>query len=431
MNPVPAGLLEPGPAGHFFESSLRMKQIFSSLAARLLALTLAAAMAGCGSGGGSSTAASAAGAANPPPVATSPAATGGGTAVTPPADAGATAGAMRDLTSMQLSTMMSPGINLGNTLEAIPSETAWGEPLTTQTIMDAYKAAGFKTVRIPVAWSQYADASFTISASWMARVTQVVQMAHKAGLIAIVNIHWDGGWMNHPTYDQQAAINSRLTKFWTQIANNFKDYDDTLLFAGSNEVGQDNTYGPPTAEYAAVQNSFNQTFVDAVRATGGNNATRHLVVQGYFTNIDHTVATNTVPTDTVANRLFMEVHYYDPYDFTLNADSAIWQWGATATDPAATETWANEPWADTEFQKMKTRFGDQGVPVLVGEYGAYAKAKYPGMDAYAKKWVAYVTHSMVQHGLVPVYWDTGGLFDRSTGAQKDPETISLIVNSSK
>jgi endoglucanase len=396
-----------------------MKRIFPSMAAGLLSLALAAALSSCGGGGG--------GSAGAPPAATS---NGSGTPASTDGNS-ASASGMRDLTSLQLSALMSPGINLGNTLEAIPAETSWGNPVPTQTLMDAYKAAGFKTVRIPVAWSQYADTTDNISPTWMAHVTQVVDMAHRAGLYAIINIHWDGGWMNHTTYDQKAAINNKLTRFWTQIANNFKNYDDTLLFAGTNEVGQENTWGAPTAEYAAVQNSFNQTFVNAVRATGGNNARRHLVVQGYFTNIGYTYDTNTVPTDTVANRLFMEVHYYDPYDFTLNGDSAIWQWGANATDPTATETWADEPWADAQFQKMKTRFVDQNVPVLVGEYGSYLKSKFPQMNTYRKNWIQYVTHSMFQHGLVPVYWDTGGLIDRNTGSQLDPEAIGLIVNASK
>ena len=339
-------------------------------------------------------------------------------------------GVMRDLTSVQLSGLMAPGINLGNTMEAIPNEQAWNPVLTTQATMDGYKAAGFKTVRIPMAWSQYADANYNISPTWMARVTQVVDYARKAGLYTVINIHWDGGWMNHPTYDQQAAINTKLAKFWTQIANNFRDYDDTLLFAGSNEVGMENTWGPPTTEWAAVQNSFNQTFVDTVRATGGNNGRRHLVVQGYFTNIDITTATNTVPSDSVPNRLFMEVHYYDPYNFTLNGDSNIWQWGSIAKDAWATETWANEPWVDDQFQKMKSRFVDQGVAVLVGEYGAYLKSNFPD-STYRNYWTQYITHSIVQHGGVPVWWDTGELIDRATGAQKVPALIGTIVNAAK
>ena len=340
-------------------------------------------------------------------------------------------GAMRDLTSVQLSKLMVPGINLGNTLEAIPNETSWNPTLTSQATMDGYKAAGFKSVRIPVAWTQYADANYNISPTWMARVKQVVDYARKAGLYAMINIHWDGGWMNHPTYDRQAAINDKLAKFWTQIATAFRDYDDTLLFAGTNEVGMENTWGQPTAEWAAVQNSFNQTFVNTVRATGGNNAKRHLVVQGYFTNIDITTATNTVPNDTVANRLFMEVHYYDPYNFTLNGNSTIWQWGANATDASATETWANESWVDSQFQKMKSRFVDQGVAVIIGEYGAYLKSQYPGMNPYRHDWARYVTRSIVQHGQVPMWWDTGELIDRKTGAQKVPDLIGTIVNAAK
>jgi len=341
-------------------------------------------------------------------------------------------GTMRDITSVDLSKLMAPGINLGNTLEAIPSEWSWGAPATTQATMDGYKAAGFKTVRIPVAWSQYADADNNISPTWLARVKQVVDYARKSGLYVMINVHWDGGWLNHPTYDTQAATDAKLTRFWIQIANTFKDYDDYLLFAGTNEVGMDAPWGTPISpEWAAVQNGYNQTFVNAVRATGGNNARRHLVVQAYFTNIDNAVAINTVPTDTIANRLFMEVHYYDPYDFTLNGDSNIWQWGAGATDPSAVETWADEPWVDNELQKMKTKFVDQGIPVIVGEYGAYSKARFPDMPRYRRAWADYITRSMVQHGAVPVWWDTGELVDRVTGAQKVPDVISTIVNAAR
>jgi endoglucanase len=351
----------------------------------------------------------------------------GGASATPHAPATA----MRDLTSVQLSKELVPGINLGNTLEALPAETSWGQPLTTQAVMNGYKAAGFKSVRIPVAWSQYADADHTISPAWMARVKQVVDYARKAGLYVVINVHWDGGWMDHPTYDRQAAINAKLTRFWIQIANTFKDYDDHLLFAGTNEVGMEKTTGTPKPEWIDVQNGFNQTFVNVVRATGGNNARRHLVVQGYFTNIDITTASNTVPKDTVPNRLFMEVHYYDPYNFTLNGKSAIWQWGRMATDPAATEAWAQEPWADSQFRKMKERFIDKGVGVIVGEYGAYVKPTYPEMAAQRRYWAQYVTRSIVQHGGVPMWWDTGELIDRNTGAQKLPDVVSTIVDAAK
>lgn len=347
-------------------------------------------------------------------------------------------------TPTQVAQTLSPGINLGNTLEAIngngpfPYSTSqegyWGNPPVNQAIFNAYAAAGFKSVRIPVAWSQYADANNNISPFWLARVKQVVDYARNAGLYVIINIHWDGGWMNTTTYAAQAGINAKVTTFWTQIANEFQGYDNHLIFAGTNEVGQANTYGAPTAEYCAVQNSFNQTFVNAVRATGGANASRYLAVQAYFTNIDYATTCNAnLPTDSASSRLMMEVHYYDPYDFTINGSSTVWEWGATATDPtdpAQDETWANESYVDGQFQKMQTTFVNKGVPVIMGEYGAYPKPAHP-VDTYTNAWAKYVTHSAFTHGVVPMWWDTGGTFDRTTGAQKTPTLISTLVSAAK
>ncbi|CAM4025298.1 glycoside hydrolase family 5 protein [Roseateles saccharophilus] len=374
-------------------------------------------LAGCG-GGGSAAAAPAADAPAPAPAAATPTTTG-----------------MRALTSLQLSQLMGAGWNLGNALESIGGETAWGNPATTQALLTAVKAAGFKTVRIPVSWKQYADANDVISTTWMSRVAEVVGYAQAAGLYAIINIHWDGGWMQ-PTFAQQAMANARITKFWTQIANQFRSHDDTLLFAGTNEVMVTGDYGTPTAEYVSVQNGFNQQFVNAVRATGGNNAVRHLVVQSFNTNIDHALNFAVMPTDPAKDRLMMEVHDYDPYDFTLNDKSSIWQWGAGATDPAATETWANEAYTDAQFQKMKARFVDQGIPVILGEFAAIRRTEYADAETYRLAWNTYIARSAWTHGLVPVYWDAGaardnhssGLFDRATGDQVYPAIVDALVN---
>ena len=353
------------------------------------------------------------------------------------AAASTAAPATHDITALQMAHQMGAGWNLGNSLEATGGETAWGNPPATRALFDAVRAAGFRTVRIPLAWKQYGDADDRIGAAWMARVTRVVDDARAAGLVVIINIHWDGGWIQ-PTVARQAAVNARLATFWTQIANNFKGYDDQLLFAGTNEVMVEGDYKPPTAEVAAVQNGFNQVFVDAVRATGGNNATRFLVVQGFNTNIDITEATARLPADTARDRLMMEVHYYDPYDFTLNAASGIWQWGATATDPKATEPWADEAHVDAQFEKMKTRFVDRGVPVILGEFAAISRTERPGAEAYRIRWNRYVARSAATHGAVPVYWDPGstgnhssGLFDRKTGAQVYPALVSAIVDAVK
>lgn len=329
---------------------------------------------------------------------------------------------------------LSPGLNYGNTLEAIPTATSWGNPVPSDAWFKAVKAAGFKSVRIPVAWSQYADSELKIKPEWMAQVTNVARMATRSGLYAMVNIHWDGGWMQ-PTHAKQAAVTAKLAKFWTQIATNFKNFDDHLLFAGTNEVMVDGDYGPPKPEYAEVQNGFNQTFVSAVRATGGKNKTRFLVVQAFNTNIDSAIKFNaTLPQDPAKGRLMFEVHYYDPYNFTLNDKSDIWQWGANATDPKATETWANEGYADAQFQKVKAAFVDRGVPVLLGEYATGLKKKFPGMRPFQKDWVRQITRSAYRHGVVPMYWDVGyesGLFNRTSGAQQDRELIRIIVEAAR
>ncbi|HEY8977788.1 MAG TPA: glycoside hydrolase family 5 protein [Burkholderiaceae bacterium] len=331
----------------------------------------------------------------------------------------------------ELTTQMTPGINLGNTMEALPNETAWGNPVPSQALMDGYRAAGFRSVRIPLAWRPYEDSRHQIDHKWMAHVREVVDQARRAGLYVMINTHWDGGWMNHPTYDHQAAIQAQLAAYWSQIATEFKDYDEHLLFAGSNEVGVENSVAPPTPEQAAVQNAFNQTFVDTVRAAGGRNATRYLVVQSFSTNIGHAIQFSTIPRDPVPGRLLMEVHYYDPFNFTINGKSTVWQWGKRATDRAASDPWADEPWVDKQFDSMKTHYVDHGVGVIVGEYGAYAKPEFPGSAPYIRDWARYVTGAIRRNGLVPMWWDTGALVDRRTGAQKDPELIQAIVGASR
>ncbi|RYZ48831.1 MAG: endoglucanase, partial [Chitinophagaceae bacterium] len=295
---------------------------------------------------------------------------------------------MRNLSSLSLAQELKIGWNLGNSLEAIGGETAWGNPMVTQQLIDAVKAAGFNAVRIPVAWSRFTDAAtFKIDPAWMARVEEVVNYVLKNKMYAIINMHWDGGWMQ-PTYAKQEYVNNRLRTMWQQVAVRFRNYDDHLLFAGTNEVMVDGDYGTPKQEYYTVQNSFNQTFVTAVRATGGRNAYRHLVVQGFNTNIDHAVNFLTIPTDPTPQRMMVEVHYYDPYNFSLNENSNITQWGKDATDGSKTETWANEAYVDAQFQKVKTKFIDKGYPVILGEYGAIARLNL-GSDAANTEHAAY------------------------------------------
>lgn len=341
---------------------------------------------------------------------------------------------MRNLNSVAFSQLLGYGFNIGNSLDAVGGETAWGNPLITQDLMDSIKAAGFNAIRLPVAWSQFSDDDdFVIDSQWLARVKQVVDYAYASELYVVMNMHWDGGWMQ-PTYNQQEEVNHRLSVMWQQIALYFRDYDDHLLFAGTNEVMVEGDYSSPIEEYYTVQNSFNQSFVNAVRATGGRNAYRQLVVQGFNTNIDHTINFAVLPQDTQSNRLMVEVHFYDPYNFTLNENSQITQWGANADDPDKVETWANENYVDTQFNNMKTHFIDQGVGVILGEFGAISRLNIAQHEGFRVDWNRYVAESAIGHGLVPFYWDNGftgnygmGVFERNSGEEAYPAIIDAVT----
>lgn len=392
----------------------------------MLAVAVALCLSACGGGDGGS---GGGGSTTPTPTPSPP--------PPPPPPALASLG-----TPDQVVQAMAPGINFGNTLEALDTwetapfsvskETVWGNPAASQLIFNAYAAAGFKSVRIPVTWTQYTDAQGNIAPFWLARVKQVVDYARAAGLYVIINIHNDS-WVI-PDFAHQADANAKMKSYWKQIATYFADYDNHLLFAGTNEVAMPNVYSAPTVENCTVQSGFNQAFVDAVRATGGNNASRTLVIQHYATNIDWGLdicKEATLPTDSVANRLIVEIHYYTPFDFVDGGPTYAthWQWGAIATDPSILNPCCQEAYVRDEFDRMKTAYISKSVPVIMGEYGASPKSSGPGAGnhSYTNYWTGYVTYAAVQRGVVPMNWDTGDMIDRNTGAIKDSGLVNAIM----
>jgi aryl-phospho-beta-D-glucosidase BglC (GH1 family) len=330
-------------------------------------------------------------------------------------------------TAATVASGMTVGWNLGNTLESICGETAWGNPTVTQTLIDKVKAAGFNSIRIPAAWNCHATNN-TIDTAWLARVKQVVDYAINDGMYVILNEHWDDGWLeNHVTYADQAAVNAKQQTYWTQIANYFKSYDQHLLFAGTNETHQD--YNTPTTEYITVQQSYLQTFVNAVRATGGNNASRTLIVQTYNTNIQHGLNYFTMPTDSASSRLMVEVHYYDPYDYTLNPSGSCMAWGAPYTQYSGC-SWAQESYMDSTFASVKAKWVNAGVPVILGEYGVVARS---GLNLASRAYyLKYLNTSAKNNGIKAFYWDNGvtaefSLFDRNSGATIDQTALTAIM----
>ena len=341
-------------------------------------------------------------------------------------------------TAQHIANQMKAGWNMGNTLEAIGGETAWGGAKTTQALIDSVKKAGFNTVRIPVAWFSHSDTiTSMIDEAWMTRVKEVVDYCINDDLYIIINMHWDLGWLeNRVNKANENIVNDRLYVYWSQIADYFRDYDEHLLFAGANEPNVEN------AEGMNILMSFHQTFIDAVRETGGNNSSRCLIIQGPSTDIDKTNRLmKTMPNDEIENRLMVEIHYYTPYQFCLMSGDASWgkmfyYWGKnfhSSTDVTRNSTWGEEVELDRLFGLMKTKFVDKGIPVILGEFGAYKRKLSPPSDQdlhnksveYFNK---YVVKSALSKGLIPYYWDTNmGLFNRSKGTVIDRGLLNALM----
>jgi aryl-phospho-beta-D-glucosidase BglC (GH1 family) len=337
------------------------------------------------------------------------------------------------------------GISIGNALDTIGGETALANPRITPALIRLVGQSGFTAVRLPTSWDQYADQrTGRISAAWLARVQQVVQWCVDCGLYVIVNIHSDGGWLdNHVAPGAQAAVNARQKAYWEQIATTLRGFDEHLMFASANE--------PPAndASQMAILMSYHRTFVDAVRSTGGRNAYRVLVVQGPGADIDLTYnLMDTMPADTVPHRQMAEIHYTTPYQFTLMTGDAGWgnpfyYWGAgnhSATDTAHNATWGEEADLEVLYAKMKRKFVDKGIPVVMGEFGAIRRsAALAGANLRlhldARAWfLNYAARRAVANGLLPFYRDTGGMgnngtaiFDRHTAAVFDRQALDALI----
>ena len=356
------------------------------------------------------------------------------------------AGEMRDITTMELVKDMGIGINLGNTFEACPDwygedwiakwsegkpnnyETAWGSPVVTKEMIEGIAKAGFGVLRIPVAWSNMMehDGTYTINSEYDARIHEVVDWTLESGMYAIINIHWDGGWVNNFPDDKDESM-KRYTHMWEQIADSFKDYDDYLVFESQNEeLGWDKIWNPwgstdGKAESYALCNEINQEFVDTVRSSGGNNAERHLLISGYNTSIERTCDPLFKMPNDPANRMAISVHYYSPAGFAILEEDADWG--------KAVSTWGSD--ADyqslrNDMSMMKTNFTDKGIPVIVGEYGCPNKNKEPES---VRRFLSSVCEEAYKCGHCPVMWSTpGGHYDRDTCKMADQELQKALYN---
>ncbi len=331
------------------------------------------------------------------------------------------------------------GWNLGDTLEPPCGEGCWGPP-ASQALINGVANAGFNTIRIPCAWDSHANQStYQIDPVYLARVKQVVDWCLATNLYVIINDHWDDGWLeNNIGTSVDPTINAKMNSYWSQIATNFAGYNNHLLFAGANEPNVS------TAAQMSTLMTYYNTFISAVRGTGGSNTSRWLVVQGPSTDIDTTYnLMNTLPADPTPGRLMVEVHYYSPWNFCGLTSDQTWGnmfyfWGQayhSTVDPSRNATWGEEDYLDAEFQKMTDQFVSQGIPVMIGEFGAMKRTTLsePDLDLHLASrtyFHKYVADSARSHGMSPFFWDTPGAgqsIDWTTGAVYDPDNVTALT----
>lgn len=331
-----------------------------------------------------------------------------------------------DNEAIQFCMSMGIGWNLGNQMDAhyngCSYEDGWGNKLATQQTFNGVRKAGFKSVRIPVTWMGHIGVAptYTIEAAWLDRVAELVDMAHKAGLVVIINIHHDGygaadtpskgfHWLDLPgaaaDEEKNQQIKQELTMVWLQIGKRFANYGDWLVFETLNEI-QDGGWGGGAnrtdggAQYR-VLNEWNQVCVNAIRAAGGMNETRYIGIPGYVCNPDLTVENLVMPEDIVENRIMVAVHSYDPWDFAGAAN--VQEWGHTGVDVVEG---ADENAYVGMLNRLFNMYIRRGIPVYFGEFGAVRRASQAD-EEFRLYYFRYICKAMRDRRISALYWDNG------------------------
>jgi endoglucanase len=331
-----------------------------------------------------------------------------------------------DLDARSAATAMGLGVNIGNTLDNTSTwETGWGNPPVTKEYIQSLAAHGFRTVRLPVAWDTYAHDG-RINRDKLKRVGEIADWITSSGMFCVINIHWDGGWIDsddkkrfaktYHTFSPDAE--RKFQGYWTQIASYFADRDQHLIFEALNEESNFDGTGSEKQAYATLAH-VNQLFIDTVRASGGNNARRLLIIAGYNTDFDKTTNGKFIlPKDTVPHKLFLSVHYYTPWPFAGMTQDESWgkmraTWG-TRDDTAE---------LDRQFDKTQAFSQQNDIPVFVGEF-APAFQKEPVSRA---KWMLGVADAALSRNMVPVLWEIGQDISRRPPYSASP-ALNLVLN---
>lgn len=340
-----------------------------------------------------------------------------------------TAEQVNAMTSKQIVENIKVGWNLGNSLDSYntsssDTETGWGNPKTTQQMIDTVKAAGFNAIRVPVTWSEHMSADGTIDAAWMNRVKEVVDYAYNDGLYVIVNIHHDDYTWLTPSSEKLESDKSTLTNIWKQICATFQNYDHRLIFEGMNEprmIGSAEEWTGGTQESYDVINALYQAFVDTVRSSGGSNKDRTLVVSTYAQSVEkNAVGGLVVPKD---DHVIVSLHIYAPWNF-CGPDDTRADWGSDA----------DKQELDTMFQYLDDTFVSKGIPVIIDETGCVNKNENTSARV---AWFSYYLSTAKKHGIKCFIWDNNetkngfGLLNRKDCTWYYPEIIEAIQNATK
>ena len=328
------------------------------------------------------------------------------------------------LTAQEWSKQVIVGWNLGNTMESDGGETAWGCDPTTKKMIHAVKEAGFNAIRIPVRWYQNVldNSTMEIKPKWLARVKEIVDWALEEDMYVIINSHCEEWLDRNPYYSKQEENNRRLTALWRNIATYFRDYGEKLAFAGTNEVDTDDWAIEHLKEYHSVQNGYNQTFVDAVRSTGGKNYYRHLLVQTYGCIPYHGFASFVIPKDKVEGKLSVEVHIYPPEGYGClgyeDPNNIYYYWGKKYKDMGYDVPEQDEETIVLLFDRMRKKWWDNGLGVIIGEHGLSYHYTTDDMTTQLENeqyYFSFFVSEARKHGFATFVWDNnqfGNGFDK-------------------
>ncbi|MGX1929916.1 glycoside hydrolase family 5 protein [Flagellimonas sp. 2504JD4-2] len=306
-------------------------------------------------------------------------------------------GTMRNLSSFDIVSEMKAGWNLGNSLDAEgPDETFWGNPVTTKAMIDEVSRRGFNTLRVPVTWHYHQGPApdYIVEESWLDRVEEVVNYGRANNMYVIVNVHHDDPWII-PTYEKGDEVKDRLSKLWTQIANRFKNYSDYVIFETLNEPRYENSpeeWTGGTAEGRDMVNQYHKASLDAIRATGGNNSLRQIMISTYAASaIQQAMDALVVPNDD--ERTIISIHSYFPFPFTLGGTDSTW-----GTD-------SDKFLLDAEMDRIKEKFADNGKAVILGEWSSGNQNNLEDRLAHA----AYYAEAAAERGFATIWWDNGNI----------------------